>query len=259
MKPVGNICLDPGTWAAGLFRPKEEPLPEEGLEEPELDSLLDYIWEAPQEHLPHRHFLESAALLRRSLPEFAHAFLKEHLIPLCSRAALSGRLRRLPRRTTFSRSEDLDFVVTPHGYDGKESSLDGSALVGFLRCYQLLWFRGSARIRLRFSAALGLYHYSLLTLYGRIRIWLSTPERFGITLLLTTGPQRHLGLLSLRARGLGCSPLMPEGLHTPAHQLRSAEEEDIYEALGLEWIAPDRRNEGELPVQPGMQRGRLSA
>jgi len=154
----------------------------------------------------------------------------------------------LPRRTSFSRSEELDFVVTPHGYDGKESSLDGSALLGFLRCYQLLWFRGSARINLRFSAALGLYHYSLLTLYGRVRIWVVPPERFGIALLLTTGPQRHLGLLSLRARRLGCSALMPEGLYTAAHQLRSAEEEDIYEALGLEWIAPESRNGEELPV-----------
>lgn len=249
MKPIENTCLDPGTWAAGLFRPKEEDLQEEGLEDPELDSLLDYIWEAPPEQLPHQHFLQTAALLRRSLPAFAHAFIKEHLNSLCSRAALSGRLRRLPRRTSFSRSEELDFVVTPHGYDGKESSLNGSALLGFLRCYQLLWFRGADRIKLRFSAALGLYHYSLLTLYGRVRIWLSTPERFGIALLLTTGPQRHLGLLSLRARGLGCSPLMPEGLYTAEHRLRSAEEEDIYEALGLEWIAPDCRNGEDLPVE----------
>ena len=247
MKPIENTCLDPGTWAAGLFRPKEEDLQEEGLEDPELDSLLDYIWEAPPEQLPHQHFLQTAALLRRSLPAFAHAFIKEHLNSLCSRAALSGRLRRLPRRTTFSRTEELDFVVTPHGFDGKESSLDGSALLGFLRCYQLLWFRGADRIKLRFSAALGLYHYSLLTLYGRVRIWLSTPERFGIALLLTTGPQRHLGLLSLRARRLGCSALMPEGLYTAAHQLRSAEEEDIYEALGLEWIAPESRDEEKLP------------
>ncbi|MCK9316517.1 MAG: hypothetical protein M0Q48_10310 [Verrucomicrobia bacterium] len=248
MKPIENTCLDPGTWAAGLFRPKEEDLQEEGLQDPELDSLLDYIWEAPPEQLPHQHFLQTAALLRRSLPEFAHAFLKEHLNSLCSRAALSGRLRRLPRRTSFSRSEELDFVVTPHGYNGKESSLDGSALLGFLRCYQLLWFRGSARIKLRFSAALGLYHYSLLTLYGRVRIWVVPPERFGIALLLTTGPQRHLGLLSLRARRLGCSALMPEGLYTAAHQLRSAEEEDIYEALGLEWIAPESRDGEKLPV-----------
>ncbi|MDI9401726.1 MAG: hypothetical protein ACOX2U_04095 [Limisphaerales bacterium] len=213
----------------------------------ELDSLLEFIWEAPREHLPSCSFERSAALLRRNLPEFANVFLKEHLRSCCLRSALSGRLRRLPRGVPCSGCEELDFVVTPHGFDGRQSSLGASSLLGFLRCYQLLWYRGGIRVSLKFSAALGFYYYSLLTFHGRLRVWVCPPERFGIALLLTTGPSRHLKLLSLRARQRGCSPLLPEGLYTAKHRLVSEEEEDIYAALGLEWIAPDSRNGEELP------------
>ncbi|MBR5978830.1 MAG: hypothetical protein IK033_07530, partial [Verrucomicrobia bacterium] len=51
----------------------------------------------------------------------------------------------------------------------------------------------------------------------------------------------HLSELSLRARRLGHTPLMPGGLYTAAHRWACTEEADIYRALGLEWIPPRQR------------------
>lgn len=211
----------------------------------DLDGLLDYILSAPADHLPaaeETRAQETPKLLSPNLNIFCNNLKSQYLEPLCERVELSGDLRvgRVFRSDSF-RLPLVDYVVTPHGYDGTDASLQDSPFLGFLRCYQLICCDGGVPLRRRFASGLGLYCCSFLTVSCRLRLWLAPRERFGAVWLLTTGPRAHLSELSLRARRLGHAPLMPAGLYTSAHQWICAAEADIYHALGLEWIAPRKR------------------
>ena len=210
----------------------------------DLAGLLDYILSAPAEQLPvaETGLQEPSELLSPNLNTFRKNLTTHYLEPLCERVELSGDLRigRVFRSDSF-RLPLVDYVVTPHGYDGTDDSLQNSPFLGFLRCYQLICCDGGSPLRRRFAPDLGLYCYSFLTVSCRLRLWLAPRECFGAVWLLTTGPRAHLSELSLRARRLGHAPLMPGGLYTAAHRWACTEEADIYRALGLEWIPPRQR------------------
>lgn len=210
----------------------------------DLGGLLDYILSAPAEQLPAAEtgVQEPSELLSPNLNTFRSNLVTHYLEPLCERVELSGDLRvgRVFRSDSF-RLPQVDYVVTPRGYDGTDDSLQDSPFLGFLRCYQLICCDGGSPLRRRFIPDLGLYCYSFLTVSCRLRLWLVPKESFGAVWLLTTGPRAHLGELSLRARCLGHTPLLPGGLYTAAHQWIRTDEADIYRALGLEWIPPRQR------------------
>jgi DNA polymerase (family X) len=100
--------------------------------------------------------------------------------------------------------------------------------------------------------------------YGRIRLYdslevrlhLATPDTFGAALLVHTGSDAHLARLQRLAQARGLA-LTADGLRAVDDRpLASGSEEEVYEALGLPWIAPELREdtgeieaalEGDLP------------
>jgi DNA polymerase (family 10) len=81
---------------------------------------------------------------------------------------------------------------------------------------------------------------------GEFTIFLTDAKRFGISLLLATGSEQHLrGLEEVaKARGL---ELTEDGLLKGGKIIASKTEEEIYKALGLQFIPPEvREGRGEI-------------
>ncbi|MBO4545392.1 MAG: hypothetical protein J5773_06395, partial [Verrucomicrobia bacterium] len=120
----------------------------------DLAGLLDYILSAPAEQLPAAEtgLQEPSELLSPNLNTFRKNLTTHYLEPLCERVELSGDLRigRVFRSDSF-RLPLVDYVVTPHGYDGTDDSLQNSPFLGFLRCYQLICCDGGSPLRRRFA------------------------------------------------------------------------------------------------------------
>jgi DNA polymerase (family 10) len=83
-----------------------------------------------------------------------------------------------------------------------------------------------------------------LTVGDSLTIHVTTPQRYGITLLLATGSDQHIEALQAVAQHQGLR-LDGEGLRKGKRILASNSEEDIYHALGLPFIAPELRETGK--------------
>jgi DNA polymerase (family 10) len=77
-----------------------------------------------------------------------------------------------------------------------------------------------------------------------LTIHVTSEDRFGITLLLTTGSEKHLAALRTAAEQKGCT-LDAAGLRRGRKILARATEEEIYRGLDLPFIAPELRESGE--------------
>jgi DNA polymerase (family 10) len=79
-----------------------------------------------------------------------------------------------------------------------------------------------------------------------LRLTVSDKKHFGASLLTATGSPEHLEQLKNYAAGKGFD-LRPDGLYRGKKVVASATEEAIYEALGLQFIAPElREGRGEI-------------
>ncbi|MDI3562509.1 DNA polymerase/3'-5' exonuclease PolX [Bradyrhizobium sp. Arg816] len=79
-----------------------------------------------------------------------------------------------------------------------------------------------------------------------LKLFVSDKKHFGAELLHATGSQTHLDQLKAYAEGKGFD-LKADGLYRGRKLMVSAREEDIYEALGLQFIAPElREGRGEI-------------
>ncbi len=79
---------------------------------------------------------------------------------------------------------------------------------------------------------------------GELSIHVTSRERYGISLLLATGANRHIEALRSRAEKEGCT-LDETGLHKKSRLIASRTEEDIYAALNLPFIPPELRETGD--------------
>jgi DNA polymerase (family 10) len=73
---------------------------------------------------------------------------------------------------------------------------------------------------------------------------ITSEDRYGITLLLTTGSEEHIARLRSLARKKDLA-LDADGLRRGSRVIASATEEEIYAALGLPFIPPELRETGE--------------
>ena len=87
-----------------------------------------------------------------------------------------------------------------------------------------------------------------------VRLVICDPGHFGIALLFTTGSRKHLERLQELAWTKGLK-LTEQGLWRGSEEIICREEQDIYRALGLPYIEPELREDGE-EVGLGLQ-GRL--
>lgn len=79
---------------------------------------------------------------------------------------------------------------------------------------------------------------------------LAAPDEFGAALLYMTGSAEHNIAIRARAKNLGYK-LNEYGLHDAetGATIASETEQDIYEALGLVWMPPTERNDGQLRAE----------
>lgn len=77
-----------------------------------------------------------------------------------------------------------------------------------------------------------------------LSVQLTSEDRFGITLLLTTASERHVAALRGLAQNKGFT-LDAGGLRRGSKIIAARSEEEIYGALGLPFIAPELRETGE--------------
>src|SRR4029453_6434163 len=76
--------------------------------------------------------------------------------------------------------------------------------------------------------------------FGELTVHVAKPSRFGAAWLFATGSAAHLDQLRNLARKKGLS-LRPDGLYREGKLLAARSEQDIYEVLGLSFIAPELR------------------
>ena len=86
-----------------------------------------------------------------------------------------------------------------------------------------------------------------LTAGDSLAIHVTNNQRYGITLLLATGSDQHIEALQSVARHKGLI-LDGDGLRKGNRIIASKSEEDIYDALGLPFIAPELRETGKEVV-----------
>ena len=76
-----------------------------------------------------------------------------------------------------------------------------------------------------------------------IEVWRASPDRAAAMLALATGTGAHLAALDRRAREMGLS-FDQRGLCSGEDLLNLEREEDVFEALGCQWIPPELRQDG---------------
>ena len=81
---------------------------------------------------------------------------------------------------------------------------------------------------------------------GEVRVFLSSPQHYGVRLLFATGSQAHLEGLRARAASQGLR-LSEKGLWCKGKEIPCPDEETLFAALGLPFIAPElREGQGEI-------------
>jgi DNA polymerase (family 10) len=145
-------------------------------------------------------------------------------LPMVSKAEMAGSLRRW--RETVG---DLDLLV---------GSSDPAAVMESAQGFpEIARIKGQGETK--FSAELvdGL----------RVQLWVHPPERFGTALQYATGSQPHNVRLRELALDRGLS-LSEHGFkREDGREILCAEEEQVYQRLGLPWIPPElREDQGEI-------------
>ncbi|MBN2555438.1 MAG: DNA polymerase/3'-5' exonuclease PolX [Anaerolineales bacterium] len=152
-------------------------------------------------------------------------------LPGVKRAAVAGSLRR--RRETIG---DLDMVAS--------AEEPGAALQAFIQSPDILkvFSRGESKASV------------ILPTGVRAQLWMYPPGEFGSALQFTTGSQAH----NVRLRELAQKQALSLSEHGFKREdgsiLSCAAEEDVYRAVGLDWIPPElREDRGEFTQElPGL-------
>jgi DNA polymerase (family 10) len=138
--------------------------------------------------------------------------LKAKLLPHTERIEFTGSLRRQSPKVG-----DLDVVVL-----SDKPACDVLAAAG-----AELYERGEKRAGGTFRGV-------------QVNLWRSTAESWGSSLFRTTGPKGYVIGYCTRARKLGLK-LCDEGVFKGTKRVAGRTEEDVYEALGKPYKAPEAR------------------
>ncbi|MBW2675072.1 MAG: hypothetical protein JRD89_16955 [Deltaproteobacteria bacterium] len=136
------------------------------------------------------------------------------LRPYVSRILVAGSIRR---GRPFPR--DIDLVVTPSDPWRLEEALRSLG-------QRVLW--GPQLKRLVYKGV-------------QVDIYITSVRKWGIISLVRTGSERHNIKLAKRAKELGLKFSAADGIIDRGLVVACETEEDIFKALGLEYIPPERR------------------
>jgi DNA polymerase (family 10) len=182
--------------------------------------------------------------------------LVEWLEPYCERIRVAGSIRR--RRPVCN---DVDIVCIPKSTERRD--LLGEVIGRTNHCWEFLraYVRDNARrvsqleVSPRFISGGDAEGKQVIIDLPKCQLdlWFATPATWGTRLLCRTGSKEHNIWLCERAnaRGLHWNPYegltrAPEGLARQGGAVVCNTEEEIYEALGLQWIQPENRELGWL-------------
>jgi DNA polymerase (family 10) len=145
-------------------------------------------------------------------------------LPDVEQVAAAGSLRR--RKITIG---DLDFVVA--------SSDPGPIMKAFIEHPDVRRVAGQGENKSSIEASGGL----------NIQLWIQPPERFGTLLQFVTGSKEHNVRLRELAQKKGLSLSEQSITMADGREQLFGDEESLYAALGLPWIAPElREDRGEI-------------
>jgi len=138
------------------------------------------------------------------------------LLPHCERIEIAGSLRR--RRPVV---HDIDLVVQPR----EASALALSMALGFAQVVS----QGPKIWQLEVQGI-------------SVDVYLAGPEQFATLLLIRTGSAQHNVMLASLARAKGLHlKASGDGLFRGEERVAWRSEEEIFEALGLQYVQPEAR------------------
>lgn len=154
----------------------------------------------------------------------------EQIMPYCEKGALAGSVRR-----GVEFCNDIDLVVIPRDWEGLK-----------LRCLQHCSpiTRGDAVFSFELANSVQVDIFTARP--ERKELFEVTPSTWGSVLLCRTGSKAHNIHLCNVAAAKGWKWHTSVGLFNARGELLASEtEEDIFKALGLGYIEPERRQRGE--------------
>jgi len=145
---------------------------------------------------------------------------------LCSRVQIVGSIRRGKPEV-----HDIDLVVIP-----KEQP----------PFYAFTWDAIATRLQKELDMQLIRKGRQLMTLGFRdkdlpVDIYRATPENWGVLVLIRTGSKEHNVKLCKQAQALGLKLSASQGVLKNGKVIASESEEEIFEALGLDYVPPEKR------------------
>ena len=75
----------------------------------------------------------------------------------------------------------------------------------------------------------------------RVDIYKASPETWGVLLLIRTGSKEHNVMMCSRTRSLGMMLSAAKGVIKDGKIIASKTEQEIFEALNMEFVAPEKR------------------
>lgn len=149
------------------------------------------------------------------------------LAPFCTRLEIAGSIRR-------GRPDcgDIDLVCLPKA-GGKAAIIarcqEGGTLLKHGEQYCVVGLRNGFQLDLWFAHG------------GGGELFEAAPSNYGVLLLARTGSAMHNVWIAQRAQAMGLHFNPHKGVLKRGAIVASAEEADIFRALDLAWIAPERR------------------
>ncbi|HSQ26371.1 MAG TPA: DNA polymerase/3'-5' exonuclease PolX [Anaerolineales bacterium] len=145
-------------------------------------------------------------------------------VPGVEKVALAGSLRRM--RATVG---DLDLLAA--------SSNSGPVMQAFVEHPNVIRILSQGEVKSSVE-----YSHNL-----RAQLWVHPPERFGTALQYATGSKEHNVRLREIAQKQGLSLSDQSFQKSDGTEILCATEEEVYQTLGLPWIAPElREDHGEV-------------
>lgn len=166
---------------------------------------------------------ERRVLLAEALPQAEALVETLRGVPGVREVEVAGSIRR--RKATIG---DIDLIAA---VDDKEVAIEAFATLPDVR--EVLVRGEHTRVLLRSGLEADL--------------WVVTPSGWGAALSYATGSREHTLELRMRAQERGWSIRTEEVVDEGGTSVLVATEEEFYRVLGLEWVAPElRENRGEL-------------
>lgn len=155
--------------------------------------------------------------------------ITEALRTHCERIEIAGSIRR--QRPEVG---DIDLVCLPNGIAGREGLI--------ARCAQTSKMVKCGEQYVVFELANGFQLDLWFAHRGGGDMFAPDPPNFGVLLLARTGSAMHNVWIAQTAQAAGLHFNPHKGILRGREVIASAEEKDIFAALGLDWIAPERRD-----------------